>query len=260
VDLADRSLRKGAVDAVAKWLETRGGGDLPEKVRRDAARAARSGGMSLVVAKAGAQGNRALGAIHLKDVVKPGVKERFAELRRAGGRTVMIAGDNRLTAAAIAAKAGVDDFAEATPERKPELIRAEQAAGRMVAMCGAGSHDAPALAQADIGVAMNDGTPAAKEAADLIDLDSDPNKPRRVIGVGEQLLISCRALTTFRARVEAVLGADVPYEPDWCSIYTFQCRRMEKFRHGRVLFKGDSAHQMSPFGAREANSGLQDAD
>ena len=155
---------------------------------------ARSGGTPLLVA----DGARILGAIHLKDVIKPGVRERFAELRAMGIRTVMITGDNPLTAAAIAAEAGVDDFlAEATPEMKLDYIRKEQAGGRLVAMCGDGSNDAPALAQADVGVAMNSGTPAAKEAANLIDLDSDPTKLIEVVMVGKQLLISRGALTTF---------------------------------------------------------------
>ena len=139
-----------------------------------------------------------LGVVHLKDIIKPGIRDRFAELRRMGIRTVMITGDNPLTAAAIAAEAGVDDFlAEATPERKLELIRDEQAQGRLVAMCGDGSNDAPALAQADVGVAMNDGTQAAREAGNLIDLDSDPTKLMEVVRVGKQLLISRGALTTF---------------------------------------------------------------
>lgn len=193
IDLPDRKLRKGAVDAIAKWLAESGSG-LSEQVRRDAERIARSGGTPLVVAEQG----RALGVIHLKDVVKPGIKARFAELRTMGIRTVMITGDNPLTAAAIAAEAGVDDFiAEATPEKKLEFIRAEQSRGHMVAMCGDGTNDAPALAQADIGVAMNDGTPAAKEAANLIDLDSDPTKLLKVVEVGKQLLISRGSLTTF---------------------------------------------------------------
>ncbi|MFN7052359.1 MAG: HAD-IC family P-type ATPase, partial [Gemmobacter sp.] len=145
-----------------------------------------------------AEGTQILGVVHLKDIVKPGVRERFAELRAMGIRTVMITGDNPLTAAAIAAEAGVDDFlAEATPEMKLDLIRREQAGGRLVAMCGDGSNDAPALAQADVGVAMNAGTPAAKEAANLIDLDSDPTKLIEVVLVGKQLLISRGALTTF---------------------------------------------------------------
>jgi K+-transporting ATPase ATPase B chain len=193
VDIGERRLRKGAVDAVAKWLAEHGAG-LPPAVRAAADRVARSGGTPLVVA----DGAVALGVVHLKDVVKPGIKERFAELRAMGVRTVMVTGDNPLTAAAIAAEAGVDDYlAEATPEKKLELIRAEQAKGRLVAMCGDGSNDAPALAQADVGVAMNDGTPAAKEAANLIDLDSDPTKLMAVVRVGKQLLISRGSLTTF---------------------------------------------------------------
>jgi K+-transporting ATPase ATPase B chain len=136
--------------------------------------------------------------VHLKDIIKPGIRERFAELRRMGIRTIMITGDNRLTAAAIAAEAGVDDFlAETTPEKKLELIRVEQAQGRLVAMCGDGSNDAPALAQADVGVTMNEGTQAAREAGNLIDLDSDPTKLMEVVRIGKQLLISRGALTTF---------------------------------------------------------------
>ncbi len=141
---------------------------------------------------------RVLGVVHLKDIVKPRHRERFAQLRRMGIRTVMITGDNPLTAAAIAAEAGVDDFlAEATPEKKLEWIRGEQAGGRLVAMCGDGTNDAPALAQADIGVAMNDGTQAAREAANIVDLDSDPTKLMEVVRIGKQLLISRGALTTF---------------------------------------------------------------
>jgi K+-transporting ATPase ATPase B chain len=193
IDYPHRTLRKGAADAIARWLAAQGSA-LPEGVRHDVERVARGGGTPLVVAEDG----RALGVINLKDVVKPGIKARFAELRAAGVRTVMITGDNPLTAAAIAAEAGVDDYvAEATPEKKLEYIRAAQAEGRMVAMCGDGSNDAPALAQADIGVAMNDGTPAAKEAANLIDLDSDPTKLMRVVEVGKGLLISRGSLTTF---------------------------------------------------------------
>jgi K+-transporting ATPase ATPase B chain len=193
VDIGDRRLRKGAVDAVARLLAAQGA-TLPPALRAAAERVARSGGTPLAVI----DGATALGAIHLKDVVKPGIKERFAELRAMGVRTVMVTGDNPLTAAAIAAEAGVDDYlAEATPEKKLELIRAEQAKGRLVAMCGDGSNDAPAHAQADVGVAMNDGTPAAKEAANLIDLDSDPTKPMAVVRVGKQRLITRGALTTF---------------------------------------------------------------
>ncbi|WP_240466809.1 potassium-transporting ATPase subunit KdpB [Frigidibacter albus] len=191
LDLNDgRSFRKGAIDAVIRLTGQTPPGALAGQV--DAI--ARSGGTPLLVA----EGTQILGVVHLKDIVKPGVRERFAELRAMGIRTVMITGDNPLTAAAIAAEAGVDDFlAEATPEMKLDLIRREQAGGRLVAMCGDGSNDAPALAQADVGVAMNAGTPAAKEAANLIDLDSDPTKLIEVVMVGKQLLISRGALTTF---------------------------------------------------------------
>ena len=183
------SLRKGASDAM-----TRLAGSLPPDVEKSVRRIASAGGTPLVVAR----GSEILGTIYLKDVVKPGIRERFAELRRMGIRTVMITGDNPLTAAAIAAEAGVDDvLAEATPERKLKLIRKEQAEGRLVAMCGDGSNDAPALAQADVGVAMNSGTPAAKEAGNLVDLDSDPTKLIEIVMVGKQLLISRGALTTF---------------------------------------------------------------
>ncbi|MBH0239063.1 potassium-transporting ATPase subunit KdpB [Methylobrevis albus] len=191
LDLADgRSFRKGATDAVIRLT----GQTPPQALAAQVDAIARSGGTPLLVA----EGTEILGAVHLKDIVKPGVRERFAELRAMGIRTVMITGDNPLTAAAIAAEAGVDDFlAEATPEMKLDLIRREQAGGRLVAMCGDGSNDAPALAQADVGVAMNAGTPAAKEAANLIDLDSDPTKLIEVVLVGKQLLISRGALTTF---------------------------------------------------------------
>ncbi|MGX1500817.1 K+-transporting ATPase ATPase B chain [Labrenzia sp. MBR-25] len=190
-DLTDGSeVRKGASDAILRYAETKANLDLTRIVEG----IAKSGGTPLVVAS----GKRILGVIHLKDIIKPGIRERFAELRRLGIRTVMVTGDNPLTAAAIAAEAGVDDFlAEATPEKKLELIRQEQADGKLVAMCGDGSNDAPALAQADIGVAMNTGTPAAKEAGNLIDLDSDPTKLIEVVLVGKQLLISRGALTTF---------------------------------------------------------------
>jgi K+-transporting ATPase ATPase B chain len=155
---------------------------------------ARSGGTPLAVAKDG----RLLGLIHLKDIMKGGILERFAELRRMGIRTVMITGDNPLTAAAIAAESGVDDFlAEATPEAKLRLIRAEQAQGKLVAMCGDGTNDAPALAQADVGVAMNTGTMAAREAGNMVDLDSDPTKLIEIVEIGKQLLMTRGALTTF---------------------------------------------------------------
>ena len=191
VDLPDgTSIRKGAADSVLRHLGQAASPDLEQAVRK----IANAGGTPLVVAR----GSRIVGVIYLKDIVKPGIRERFAELRRMGIRTVMITGDNPLTAAAIAAEAGVDDFlAEATPEAKLAYIRKEQAGGRLVAMCGDGSNDAPALAQADVGVAMNSGTPAAKEAGNLIDLDSDPTKLIEIVLVGKQLLISRGALTTF---------------------------------------------------------------
>ena len=183
-------LRKGASDSILSWCGMQATPDLRAIVER----IAKSGGTPLLVAR----DKQVLGVVHLKDIVKPGIRERFAELRRMGVRTVMITGDNPLTAAAIAAEAGVDDFlAEATPERKLELIRKEQAEGKLVAMCGDGSNDAPALAQADVGVAMNTGTPAAREAGNLIDLDSDPTKLIEIVLVGKQLLISRGSLTTF---------------------------------------------------------------
>ena len=190
VDYDGRSIRKGAADSVAAWA----GQALPEDVRTTVETIARAGGTPLVVAE-----NRAvLGTIHLKDIVKPAMADRFAELRRMGLRTVMVTGDNRLTAATIAREAGVDDFlAESTPEDKLELIRKEQTDGRMVAMTGDGTNDAPALAQADVAVAMNSGTQAAKEAGNLIDLDSDPTKLIEIVEAGKQMLITRGALTTF---------------------------------------------------------------
>ncbi|ACB94739.1 potassium-transporting ATPase subunit KdpB [Beijerinckia indica] len=185
--------RKGAVDAVLKDLhldETM----LPTAFRASVERIARSGGTPLAVAENG----KLVGVIHLKDVVKPGVKERFADLRRMGVRTVMITGDNPITAAAIASESGVDDFlAEATPEDKLRMINAEQGKGRLVAMCGDGANDAPALAQADVGVAMQTGAQAAREAGNMVDLDSDPTKIIEIVEVGKQLLITRGALTTF---------------------------------------------------------------
>jgi K+-transporting ATPase ATPase B chain len=168
--------------------------EVPAPLARDVEKIAQSGGTPLLVAADG----KLLGAIHLKDVVKPGIRERFAELRQMGIRTVMVTGDNPLTAAAIAAEAGVDDvIAEATPEKKLARIRFDQGEGKMVAMCGDGANDAPALAQADVGLAMNDGTQAAREAANLVDLDSDPTKLLDVVQVGKELLVTRGALTTF---------------------------------------------------------------
>jgi K+-transporting ATPase ATPase B chain len=214
IDLEGTSIRKGAVDAVLAHVEggstapvrlSAGGGGTVAVAAATVSRSAREltqiadgiaqqGGTPLAVALNG----RLLGVIHLKDIVKGGIKERFAELRRAGIRTVMITGDNPLTAAAIAAEAGVDDFlAQATPEDKLKLIRNEQAGGRLVAMCGDGTNDAPALAQADVGVAMQTGTMAAREAGNMVDLDSDPTKLLEIVAIGKQLLMTRGALTTF---------------------------------------------------------------
>jgi K+-transporting ATPase ATPase B chain len=193
VDFEGRRIRKGAADAISQWL-TEQGGAVPPELQRAVETVARQGATPLVVA----DGARALGVVELKDIVKGGIKERFAELRRMGIRTVMITGDNKLTAAAIAAEAGVDDFlAEATPEAKLKLIREHQAQGRLVAMCGDGTNDAPALAQADVAVAMNTGTQAAKEAGNMVDLDSNPTKLIEVVEVGKQMLITRGSLTTF---------------------------------------------------------------
>ena len=209
VEFGGTSIRKGAVDAILDYLngaaaapavggrasrcsrrQLRGGA----RDQRDRRRIAKSGGTPLAVARDG----KLLGVIHLKDIVKGGIRERFAELRRMGIRTIMITGDNPITAAAIAAEAGVDDFlAQATPEDKLRLIRDEQAKGKLVAMCGDGTNDAPALAQADVGVAMNTGTQAAREAGNMVDLDSNPTKLIEVVEIGKQLLMTRGALTTF---------------------------------------------------------------
>ena len=193
VDLGGRQIRKGAADAIRDWVASKGA-SFPNEVVGFVETIARQGSTPLVVA----DGAKVLGVIELKDIVKGGIKERFAQLRRMGIRTVMITGDNRLTAAAIAAEAGVDDFlAEATPEAKLKLIRENQAGGRLVAMTGDGTNDAPALAQADVAVAMNTGTQAAKEAGNMVDLDSNPTKLLEIVEIGKQLLITRGALTTF---------------------------------------------------------------
>jgi len=199
VTLGAREVRKGAVSAIEAWVQSRGS-DFPEGLKAAVDAIARSGGTPLVVAEAttDAPGARALGVINLKDIVKGGIKERFAELREMGIRTVMITGDNPLTAAAIAAEAGVDDFlAQATPENKLKLIRDYQAGGRLVAMTGDGTNDAPALAQADVAVAMNTGTQAAKEAGNMVDLDSNPTKLIEIVRIGKQMLMTRGSLTTF---------------------------------------------------------------
>lgn len=197
VDLGDRKLRKGATNAVADWIRSEGG-TVPTRLGDIVDGIAAAGGTPLAVGEVRGGVPRILGVIHLKDVVKPGMRERFDQMRRMGIRTVMITGDNPLTAKAIADEAGVDDFlAEATPEDKMALIKREQAGGKLVAMTGDGTNDAPALAQADVGVAMNSGTSAAKEAGNMIDLDSDPTKLIEIVEIGKQLLITRGALTTF---------------------------------------------------------------
>ena len=193
VDLDGRKIRKGAPDAIIKYVKD-AGGTIPPEIKEAIERVANSGATPLVVA----EDNRALGVVHLKDIVKGGMRERFEHLRAMGIRTVMITGDNPLTAAAIAREAGLDDFlAEARPEDKLALIRSEQAKGKLVAMTGDGTNDAPALAQADVGVAMNAGTQAAKEAGNMVDLDSNPTKLIEIVEIGKQLLITRGALTTF---------------------------------------------------------------
>ncbi|MFF3615962.1 potassium-transporting ATPase subunit KdpB [Streptomyces sp. NPDC002580] len=197
VDVGGRKIRKGAAGSVVAWVGERGGTVSPDAgVLAD--RISEAGGTPLLVAVEDTDGARVLGVVHLKDVVKDGMRERFEELRRMGIRTVMITGDNPLTAKAIAEEAGVDDFlAEATPEDKMALIKREQAGGKLVAMTGDGTNDAPALAQADVGVAMNTGTSAAKEAGNMVDLDSNPTKLIEIVEIGKQLLITRGALTTF---------------------------------------------------------------
>jgi K+-transporting ATPase ATPase B chain len=193
LDLPGRSIRKGAVDAVARYVESLGG-SVPAEVVAAANRIGDTGGTPLAVS----DGAKVMGLVHLKDVVKGGIKERFDRFRAMGIRTVMITGDNPRTAAAIAAEAGVDGFlAEATPETKMRLIKDEQGKGKLVAMTGDGTNDAPALAQADVGVAMNTGTQAAKEAGNMVDLDSNPTKLLEVVEVGKQLLMTRGTLTTF---------------------------------------------------------------
>jgi len=193
VELDGQSIRKGAADAIGRWIEQTGG-HSPDGLEPIVQRIATGGGTPLVVARNG----QALGVVHLKDVVKAGLRERFAELRAMGIRTVMITGDNPLTAKAIADESGVDDFlAEAKPEDKMALIRREQEGGNLVAMTGDGTNDAPALAAADVGVAMNTGTQAAREAGNMVDLDSNPTKLIEIVEIGKQLLITRGSLTTF---------------------------------------------------------------
>ena len=212
IDMNGTRIRKGAADAVKRFIEENGG-RTPAEIDQAVQRVAEQGGTPLVVAR----DNWALGVVHLKDIVKGGMSERFDELRKMGIRTVMITGDNPVTAAVIAKESGVDDFlAEATPEAKMGLIKEEQAKGRMVAMTGDGTNDAPALAQADVGVAMNTGTTAAKEAGNMVDLDSNPTKLIEIVEVAKQQLITRGALTTFSiandvAKYFAILPAMFAY-------------------------------------------------
>ena len=193
VNLGHRQIRKGAVDAIIRWADDTGH-TVPTQVKRQADQVSSRGATALLVAENG----RPLGVIELKDIVKPGIAERFAELREMGIKTVMVTGDNPLTAAAIAVEAGVDDFlAEATPESKLRVIREHQASGHLVAMTGDGTNDAPALAQADVAVAMNSGTQAAKDAANMVDLDSSPTKLIDIVRIGKQMLMTRGSLTTF---------------------------------------------------------------
>jgi K+-transporting ATPase ATPase B chain len=193
VDVDGRQIRKGAADAIAHYIDQRGS-RMPSEVTRTVEEVARQGATPLVVV----ENDRALGVVQLKDIVKGGIRERFAEIRRVGIRTVMITGDNPLTAAAIAAEAGVDDFlAEANPEKKLTMIRDYQTKGHLVAMTGDGTNDAPALAQADVAVAMNTGTQAAKEAGNMVDLDSNPTKLLQIVEIGKQMLMTRGSLTTF---------------------------------------------------------------
>jgi len=193
VNIGERQVRKGAPDAVRRHIEAQGQA-FPKGIQETVDQVARRGSTPLVVS----DGPRVLGVIELKDIVKGGIKERFVEMRRMGIKTIMITGDNKLTAAAIAAEAGVDDYlAEATPEAKLKLIREHQAQGRLVAMTGDGTNDAPALAQADVAVAMNSGTQAAKEAGNMVDLDSNPTKLIEVVETGKQMLMTRGSLTTF---------------------------------------------------------------
>ena len=197
LDYEGHSIRKGAADSVRRWVEEQGG-TVPIELMDEVDAISGLGGTPLVVASRNGAAAKALGVIYLKDTVKPGMKERFDELRTMGIRTVMVTGDNPITAGVIAQEAGVDDFiAEATPEEKMAYIKREQAGSRLVAMTGDGTNDAPALAQADVGVAMNTGTQAAKEAGNMVDLDSDPTKLIDIVEIGKQLLITRGSLTTF---------------------------------------------------------------
>ena len=262
IDTDTTAIRKGAVDAILAYVRsvvdatvTANPGAVVvvrpsvsdgtvRALNASADKVAKSGGTPLAVAKDG----RLLGIIHLKDIIKGGIRERFGELRRMGIRTVMITGDNPLTAAAIAAEAGVDDFlAQATPETKLKLIRDEQAQGKLVAMCGDGTNDAPALAQADVGVAMNTGTMAAREAGNMVDLDSDPTKLIEIVEIGKQLLMTRGALTTFSiandvAKYFAIIPAMfVAFYPQLQSLNIMHLATPQSAILSAIIFNGSSS-------------------
>ncbi|PPC79245.1 K(+)-transporting ATPase subunit B [Pokkaliibacter plantistimulans] len=260
--------QKGAVDAVLNLLaaDSQGiaikGQAMPALLRDQVDQISRTGGTPLLVT----EGRQLLGAIHLKDVIKPGIRERFAQLRQLGIRTVMITGDNPLTAAAIAAEAGVDDYmAEATPERKLARIRQEQSEGRLVAMCGDGANDAPALAQADVGLAMNDGTQAAREAGNLVDMDSDPTKLLDVVRVGKQLLVTRGALTTFSiandvAKYFAILPAlFTGFYPQLASLNLMHLHSSDSAILSAIIFNALIIPALIPLALRGVNAEAQSA-
>ncbi|MFC3124375.1 potassium-transporting ATPase subunit KdpB [Pseudoroseomonas globiformis] len=258
LDTAEGTYRKGAVDSMLRALKT----EAPPVIRQEAERIGRKGGTPLAVA----QNGRLLGLIELKDIVKPGVRERFAALRRMGIRTVMVTGDNKVTAAAIATEAGVDDFiAEATPEDKLGYIRAAQAEGRLVAMAGDGTNDAPALAQADVGVAMQTGTQAAREAGNMVDLDSDPTKLIEVVEIGKQMLITRGALTTFSiandvAKYFAILPAIfVASYPELEALNVMRLHNPESAILSAVIFNALIIVALVPLALRGVRCRLTDA-
>jgi K+-transporting ATPase ATPase B chain len=261
VDLGDRHIRKGAVDAIVNFVREKGG-SVPRAFRDAAEGIARNGGTPLGVC----EGARVLGIVHLKDIVKGGMRDRLTELRSMGIRSVMITGDNPLTAAAIAAEAGVDDFlAETTPEQKLQYIRKEQAEGRLVAMTGDGTNDAPALAQADVGLAMNTGTMAAKEAGNMVDLDSNPTKLIEVVAIGKQLLITRGALTTFSiandvAKYFAILPAMfAPIYPQLAALNVMGLRTPQSAVLSAVIFNALIIVALVPLALRGVRYTPEDA-
>jgi K+-transporting ATPase ATPase B chain len=260
VDFNGTRLRKGAGDSIAKWVRENGG-SVPREIDSSSS-ASRVRGTPPVVAESANGGARVLGAIYLKDIVKGGMRERFDRLRAMGIRTIMITGDNPLTAAAIAKEAGVDDFlAEAKPEDKMQLIRREQSGGRLVAMTGDGTNDAPALAQADVGVAMNTGTQAAREAGNMVDLDSNPTKLIEIVEIGKQLLMTRGSLTTFSiannvakyfAIIPALVLATYPAgrsQPDAVALTAVghsEQRHLQRADHHRLHSTGAARSEVPP--------------